>query len=380
MPPRRHASRRNQPAARMTTLTSPSSPRPGSPSRISTAWAARPASATACPLGTPRADHDALCIAEGRVEEHQIRPGVTLVVRPAGAPSLRSHVLHDAALLRHHHAAGPGARAARPPNDVPLVAHSGISALYGDSACMTGIHPAGQRLRSVNLSLSERGRRRRARQRDDLEGAALAGRPAAAALAGAEPSAAGHRAPAGLRLGPPLRNLLREGVGAQLLAHALASLDQAPPADQSLSQRDRQLLERVRERLHDAPGEDHTLEALAKLACMSPSTLRATPGRLPAIGVQPASGGWKWPASIWPRAGACSRPRISSAIATPPTSPRPSASATAWPQRTELNQRADAMAASSPSPPSVFPRFAVRFRRQPLLRRRHSDRSGAAWC
>ena len=27
----------------------------------------------------------------------------------------------------------------------------------------------------------------------------------------------------------PLRNLLREGVGAQLLAHALASLDQAPP-------------------------------------------------------------------------------------------------------------------------------------------------------
>lgn len=73
----------------------------------------------------------------------------------------------------------------------------------------------------------------------------------------------------------PLRNLLREGVGAQLLAHALASLDQAPPADQSLSQRDRQLLERVRERLHDAPGEDHTLEALAKLACMSPSTLRA---------------------------------------------------------------------------------------------------------
>ena len=31
-------------------------------------------------LGTPRADHDALCIAEGRVEEHQIRPGVTLVV------------------------------------------------------------------------------------------------------------------------------------------------------------------------------------------------------------------------------------------------------------------------------------------------------------
>ena len=65
-------------------------------------------------------------------------------------------------------------------------------------------------------------------------------------------------------------------MGAQLLAHALASLDQAPPADQSLSQRDRQLLERVRERLHDAPGEDHTLEALAKLACMSPSTLRAT--------------------------------------------------------------------------------------------------------
>lgn len=161
-------------------------------------------------------------------------------------------------------------------NDVPLVAHSGISALYGDSACMTGIHPAGQRLRSVNLSLSE----------PEAAGDERASEMIWKAL----------RSPAGLRLrrwqvqnhlllaiehlldcgwDHPLRNLLREGVGAQLLAHALASLDQAPPADQSLSQRDRQLLERVRERLHDAPGEDHTLEALAKLACMSPSTLRA---------------------------------------------------------------------------------------------------------
>ena len=40
------------------------------------------------------------------------------------------------------------------------------------------------------------------------------------------------------------------------------------------------------------------------------------------------------------------------------------------------NQRADAMAASSPSPPSVFPRFAVRFRRQPLLRRLRIPRPG----
>jgi AraC-like DNA-binding protein len=69
--------------------------------------------------------------------------------------------------------------------------------------------------------------------------------------------------------------MLREGVGAQLLAHALAALDQQEPEPGTLSQRDRQLLERVRERLHSAPGEEHTLDDLAKLACMSPSTLRA---------------------------------------------------------------------------------------------------------
>ena len=140
----------------MTTLTSPSSPRPGSPSRISTAWAARPASATACPLGTPRADHDALCIAEGRVEEHQIRPGVTLVVS-----DLQVHHHYEAtSFMTPRFSAiimlqGQARAQLDRQNDVPLVAHSGISALYGDSACMTGIHPAGQRLRSVNLSLSE---------------------------------------------------------------------------------------------------------------------------------------------------------------------------------------------------------------------------------
>ena len=228
-------------------------------------------------LGTPRADHDALCIAEGRVEEHQIRPGVTLVVS-----DLQVHHHYEAtSFMTPRFSAiimlqGQARAQLDRQNDVPLVAHSGISALYGDSACMTGIHPAGQRLRSVNLSLSE----------PEAAGDERASEMIWKAL----------RSPAGLRLrrwqvqnhlllaiehlldcgwDHPLRNLLREGVGAQLLAHALASLDQAPPADQSLSQRDRQLLERVRERLHDAPGEDHTLEALAKLACMSPSTLRA---------------------------------------------------------------------------------------------------------
>jgi len=60
-----------------------------------------------------------------------------------------------------------------------------------------------------------------------------------------------------------------------LLAHALASLEPGAPAESAVSERDRLLLERVRERLHNAPGEEHTLDDLARLACMSPSTLRA---------------------------------------------------------------------------------------------------------
>ncbi|VFR19791.1 Transcriptional regulator AlcR in siderophore [Alcaligin] cluster [plant metagenome] len=51
----------------------------------------------------------------------------------------------------------------------------------------------------------------------------------------------------------------------QLLASALACSSQGFESVPALSPRDRQLLERVRERRYEAPGEHHTLAELAKL-------------------------------------------------------------------------------------------------------------------
>ncbi|MFC6330980.1 helix-turn-helix domain-containing protein, partial [Alloalcanivorax gelatiniphagus] len=71
-----------------------------------------------------------------------------------------------------------------------------------------------------------------------------------------------------------LGRLWQEGVALQMLAHALSADDQTRPAPARLSERDRRALERVRDALHQQPEQDHSLDALARLACMSSSTLR----------------------------------------------------------------------------------------------------------
>ena len=160
-------------------------------------------------------------------------------------------------------------------DEVRLAAHGGVSALYGDTVAMTGIHEAGQRLRSVNLSLSDPDG-----AGDDQTSEMIWKALRSPALRLRRWQVQGHLLQAIEHLldcawDGPLQNMLREGVATQLLAHALASLEPGAPAESAVSERDRLLLERVRERLHNAPGEEHTLDDLARLACMSPSTLRA---------------------------------------------------------------------------------------------------------
>jgi AraC-like DNA-binding protein len=221
--------------------------------------------------GAPR-DPEALCIAEGRVETHALGAGLTLAASD---------------IVVHHHyeatsQASPRfsaivvlqgqARAALGRGDsVPMRTHGGLSAAYGDGLSMTGIHPARQRLRSINVSAAPLGTGDA--QLEELIAAALRS-PAGHPRHWAVPP---HLVQAieqvlGGRWQGPLQALLCQGVALQLLAHALA--DAAPATPPQPSARDRQLLERVRERLHDAPEEHHTLEALARLACMSQSTLR----------------------------------------------------------------------------------------------------------
>lgn len=228
------------------------------------------------PGGGLRASPETLCIAEGRVETYQIRPGLTLVLSDVRvhqdyeAASMMSPRFSAIVMLQGH----ARTRLDRH-DDVRLAAHSGISALYGDTVAMTGTHAAGQRLRSVNLSLSAPDG-----AADDRISETIWKALRTPALRLRRWQAPGHLLHTIEHLlacdwDAPLQELLREGVAMELLAHALASLEQRAPAEGTLSERDRQLLERVRERLHDAPGEEHTLDDLARLACMSPSTLRA---------------------------------------------------------------------------------------------------------
>ncbi|CAB3697913.1 hypothetical protein LMG26841_04397 [Achromobacter dolens] len=226
--------------------------------------------------GALRGDPETLCIAEGRVETHAIRPGLTLVLSDVRvhqhyeATSMMSPRFSAIVMLQ-----GNAQTRIDRHDDVRLAAHSGVSALYGDTVAMTGIHAPGQRLRSVNLSLSDPDG-----AGDDPTSELIWKALRSPSLRLRRWQVQGHLLQAIEHLldcgwDGPLQAMLREGVATQLLAHALATLEQRAPADSAVSERDRQLLERVRERLYNAPGEEHTLDDLARLACMSPSTLRA---------------------------------------------------------------------------------------------------------
>lgn len=223
----------------------------------------------------PDRGREELCIAQGRVQEHEVRPGIKLVL----SDIVTHHHYESSSISAPHFSAivmlqGRAQTQLASQASLSLVAQSGISIAHSDAVSMTGIHPAGQRLRSINISLSSPegvGDSRLAETLSKLMG------------------------PSGLRMQqwtvPPhllntleylidspwqgaTHDLLLEGVSLQVLAHALDGLTQKPVKESPAMARDRQLLERVRDRLYNAPGEDHTLADLAKLACMSPSTLR----------------------------------------------------------------------------------------------------------
>ncbi|AUL48215.1 transcriptional regulator [Bordetella trematum] len=223
------------------------------------------------PLGR-QVDPESIPLAEGRVRSHLLRPGVTLVVS-----DLQIHHEYEAtSLLTPRFSAivmlqGRARTRLGRNQPIALAARDAIRVAYGDTQPLAGLHPGGQRLRSVNLSVALSQADEDDRLSEQLR----------QALTPAHQGLGAWRVPGHLLQAieqlfdddpdTPLRQLRYEGLALQLLAHALDCPEPAAP----LSQRDRQLLERVRGRLHDSPGEAHTLAALARLACMSPSTLRA---------------------------------------------------------------------------------------------------------
>jgi AraC-like DNA-binding protein len=71
------------------------------------------------------------------------------------------------------------------------------------------------------------------------------------------------------------RQLVLEGLALQLLAHSLSPVETVRHKDAVLAPSERMRLEAVREALQQRPAEEHTLQVLAELAAMSPSSLRA---------------------------------------------------------------------------------------------------------
>ncbi|MDW5377495.1 AraC family transcriptional regulator [Halomonas sp. HP20-15] len=158
-----------------------------------------------------------------------------------------------------------------------LSAGEGVLLAFNRGLALSARHVAQRRVRAVNLTVT---------------GQSLANDPRLAALALPCPADGPSglwslEVPTGLRQSlfdwltePPAAAtsaLLAEGLALQLLALGVARWPgaDAPTARPPLaSPRDRQLLARVRAHLAARPGEPHSLKALARLACMSPSSLR----------------------------------------------------------------------------------------------------------
>lgn len=219
-------------------------------------------------------EDDATCLMQGLIAEHRLPGGLVLVssdVLPFHsyrADSLRMPCLGLALLLE-------GSAALSFTRDQSLLPGHCVTSLCADDRPMSALHLAGARLRGLNLALQT------PEQLSDERLAQLLHD----ALRRRGSQMNGMSLPMNVRLAiddllggrwqGSLQNLLCQGVALQLLAHALAGLESAREQAGHLGSRDRRLLERVRERLHQAPGEEHSLTELAQLACMSSSSLRS---------------------------------------------------------------------------------------------------------
>ncbi len=219
-------------------------------------------------------EDDDICLMQGLIAEHRLPGGMVMVssdVLPFHnyrADSLRMPCLGLALVLE-------GRAALSFTRDQALLAGHCVTSLCADGRPMSAVHFAGTRLRGLSLALNAA---------EDLPDAQLA-QLLHNALGGRGSRMHCGPLPMHLRqaiadllggrwLGS-LQSLLCQGVALQLLAHALAGLEHPGEQVGYLSSRDRQLLERVRERLHQAPAEEHSLSELAQLACMSSSSLRS---------------------------------------------------------------------------------------------------------
>lgn len=227
------------------------------------------------PAQCPQAD--SFCIAEGRVREHVVRDGMTMVLS-----DLQVHEDYESTSRQTPHFSiivllqGQAEAQLDRTEGVRLQAQGGVCAIQSEPMSLSGWHPGGQHLRSLNLSLQT------SRSAGDERLCELVDQMVRKINPGLQPwQVPPHLLQMIQHLhdcdwDEPLQSMLRDSVSDQLLLHATAALSRNKPCDNCpVSQRDRQLLQRVCDQLHESPGEDYSLAELARLACMSSSTLRA---------------------------------------------------------------------------------------------------------
>ncbi|QDL27652.1 helix-turn-helix transcriptional regulator [Stenotrophomonas maltophilia] len=214
------------------------------------------------------------CVVKGRVEQRCLRPGMTLALsdvvahQPFEATSASPPAFSAIVMLE-------GRAGARLAGQAVIGMRAGAGAMVlADAAPMTAIHPAGQRMRSLNVSLDTPA---------ELDDPVISELLSTVRRAG-QPQLRSWQVPAHLEHAADqllsstwhgaMHALLCEGVGLQMLAMALGAPERDASPELRVSARDRRMLQRVIDCLQAAPAADHCLDDLARLACMSPSSLR----------------------------------------------------------------------------------------------------------
>ncbi|WP_136069353.1 helix-turn-helix transcriptional regulator [Modicisalibacter radicis] len=221
-------------------------------------------------------------VAEGRVDEYQPWQGFQLVGSDLAVhQTYETHARNDAPghvsiIVLLEGCAEFSLDSMRGPERYRLHAGQGLLLTYERGQTLSARHIAQRRVRAVNLTIMQR---------------ALASDPRLTALARPCPDEnPGGLWPLVVPVGlsqslddwltaPPdtaSSALLAEGLALQMLALGVTHHRPraAPWQPAPLGERDRQLLARVHAHLEAHPGEAHSLAALARLACMSPSALR----------------------------------------------------------------------------------------------------------
>ena len=212
-------------------------------------------------------------VVEGRVEQRCLRPGLTLALSDVVAhqafeaisevpPAFSAIVMLE------------GCAGARLSGQAQIGMRPGAGArILADAAPMTAIHPAGQRMRSLNVSLDASAPLDDPVINELLSAHRSDGRPLHSWQVPAHLGHAADQLLSGVWDGA-MHALLCEGVGLQMLALSLGAPVRNAALELGVSARDRRMLQRVIDCLQAAPAADHSLDDLARVACMSPSSLR----------------------------------------------------------------------------------------------------------